>query len=63
MIKCKHCRFWQPDGKAGDCRRHPPVIIWGRGEFEDAVETKFPETFPDEWCGEAEAIHAQEDTP
>lgn len=51
MSKCKDCRFWQQDKKAGDCRRHPPRIIVFSDEEGD-YETRFPETFPTEWCGE-----------
>jgi uncharacterized protein YbaR (Trm112 family) len=53
-IYCKDCRYWDPKGKAGECRRHCPVIIWGRGEHEDDIQTVFPETYGSEWCGEAE---------
>ncbi len=54
MNKCKDCKFWEPKGKAGECHRHTPQIIWGRGEHEDAIETVFPETGGSEWCGEFE---------
>jgi len=31
---CETCKFWQRVERAGECRRHTPVIIWGRGEHE-----------------------------
>jgi len=52
---CETCKFWQRVERAGECRRHTPVIIWGRGEHEDAIETHWPETFASEWYGEYES--------
>lgn len=50
--KCGECRYWHQDGKAGDCRRHPPVVIYDYRDF--TKDTVFPETFGTEWCGEFE---------
>jgi len=39
--KCGECRFWvSRDEKCGECHRHPKP---------------WPQTDPDDWCGDAEA--------
>lgn len=41
---CTNCRFWtrRPATICGECRRYPPSI----------EHSRFPETNPDDWCGE-----------
>jgi hypothetical protein len=61
MSVCANCRFWQPyhDGSAlGLCHRFPPnfiadvAIAQQVGEGTGAFTGFFPETMPNEWCGE-----------
>ena len=56
-MTCDTCRYWtaETDRKGhpkdvGDCRRYPPQLLTAaRG---DAGHATFPQTGPDEWCGE-----------
>ncbi len=41
----------------GECRRRPPVVIFGEGL---GVVTKFPKVLSDEWCGEYEEEEEEE---
>jgi len=44
---CASCRFYRTKGRAGECRRFPPVP--GFGDF------LFPITLETSWCGEHRA--------
>lgn len=67
---CDNCRFWLGDeypsfyGRAGRCRRHPPKEAQepyfhgpDQGQKPDRYISvvRFPETKPDDWCGEWKA--------
>lgn len=41
---CSTCRFWT----GASCRRYPPIVI----VIGDDYAPKWPQTHPDEWCGE-----------
>ncbi len=53
---CGRCRYWhRPDkkkGEIGQCRRHPPQVV---AEDLGDIETEWPETYSDDWCGDFEA--------
>lgn len=52
MTNCRDCRFWKPPTGSyadGECRRHTPQL--------DAYRGVWPETSPDDWCGEAEEVY------
>ena len=50
---CRICRFWN-DHKTGrgECRRAPPIVTGG---MMSHVETVWPTTSEDDWCGGFEA--------
>jgi hypothetical protein len=51
---CGRCRFWAepPEGvRIGHCRIQRPVASTAVGAFRTAV---WPETYPQDWCGEFE---------
>jgi len=51
---CSNCRFWvQRNIAYGMCKRHAPVIIEDRQAIP-RFNTAFPETKPDDWCGDFE---------
>lgn len=64
MIHCKDCKWWIER----TCRKHPPQVVrkaghWGYGKygarmgkqwFDGYSYTVWPETNPDDCCGEAE---------
>jgi hypothetical protein len=51
--KCAACKWWTlPVEGVGDCVRHPPVVILN-GDRD--IESWWPETEYDDFCGEAEA--------
>lgn len=62
VINCERCRFWKaperPDvDELGECRRHAPkaaIFRWPEEEDPPRGFTMFPETFGDQWCGEAD---------
>ncbi len=56
-MQCKDCENWNPQrDEAGQCRAHVPsaalVPSQGIGGPGLAVVTYWPETKPDDWCGE-----------
>lgn len=51
-ISCETCTFWikPPEGATdGECHRHAPLVTGG---LHCAVETVFPLTKPENWCGD-----------
>lgn len=64
---CAHCRFWDAKPVERDyshhfwtlaCRRRAPVVVVRANtplEGETDVDTEFPTTRGDAWCGEWEA--------
>lgn len=57
LMNCKHCFFWLEEGEEqGLCRRNPPTVISCVGgtcpELSTEIETVFPATSEDDWCGE-----------
>ena len=56
--RCRTCRYWdagaeRQEADVGECRRMPPQageVCGGR------LTGLFPETDPDDWCGEWKAV-------
>lgn len=46
-IQCASCTHWLPreDRQFGKCRRYPPAVL-------SRVESTFPDTRAENWCGE-----------
>lgn len=63
---CQTCRFWFPpseqniadngDDAMGECHRYPPQMIL----VNEIVESWYPDTYHDEWCGEYQPDSPQE---
>ena len=58
LANCGSCKFWEqlcdksPDGY---CRINPPVILLFPGRDPDEqVETRWPVTMEEDWCGKFE---------
>lgn len=50
--RCDECLFWEAIGNssgAGECRIHAPIATGG---MMTAIETVWPTTSPEQWCGE-----------
>jgi hypothetical protein len=46
---CRGCAFWQADGPVrGFCRVLAPLVV----RFGQEVESVWPTTLPDDWCGQ-----------
>lgn len=53
---CNACAFWKDTGAdSGECRVNPPQAIAVNIDAQTRIETKFPVTAADDWCGEFEA--------
>ena len=59
--RCDGCKFWAEETLTkgtGDCRRRPPVLVaTGSGD----INTAWPNTDGDEWCGEFVELHDEAD--
>ncbi len=53
---CQACIHWNSkvDSK-GECRRHAPQTIAFEVDDEVKVESRFPTTAAEDWCGDFEA--------
>ena len=50
---CEACAYWNTmDGKKGECRRHAPQTIAFEVDDDVRVESRFPETSKEDWCGD-----------
>lgn len=52
-VLCQHCIFW---GEHSECRRRAPgPVLAGQLELggNSLYEAVWPETRPDDWCGDA----------
>lgn len=60
MMQCELCKYWlRLEGlDAGECHRNPPVAI---GESMH-VSTEWPQTSPENWCGEWSESNANPST-
>lgn len=66
MIRCcGNCEFWQVYGEgenhSGDCRRNPPMPYAESDDDGDTetIQSYFPPTEWEEWCGEFKARKTQ----
>ncbi|MFC7338340.1 hypothetical protein ACFQY0_14195 [Haloferula chungangensis] len=52
---CAECIHWN-SGVSGDgeCRRHAPQLISFEVDDDVKVESRFPTTSQDDWCGDFE---------
>ena len=52
-MKCETCKFWEEGKETGWCHRHAPSsVIVGPTEGERPMNTVWPRTGAQEWCGE-----------
>lgn len=51
---CGSCRYWKLEAKAGagQCHRHAPQSIVFKVDEKLQMESRFPETASDDWCGD-----------
>ena len=58
MNTCETCKFWckEPAYTKGECRRFPPslytTVEGDSSNVRSNTPTGFPDTRPDDWCGE-----------
>lgn len=53
---CAACAHWKASASNdGECRRHAPQMITFEVDDEVKVESRFPTTASDDWCGDFEA--------
>lgn len=53
---CAACANWKDlDSSTGECRAKAPQTIVLKIDDETTVESRFPVTKSDDWCGEFEA--------
>lgn len=52
---CAGCAHWNEKGDGnGECRRHAPQTIAFEVDDDVRVESRFPTTAADDWCGDFE---------
>ena len=62
---CKRCKWFKPTVSQvrvtqntkvyyGECHKHPPVIVSTIGKDEIENESRWPEVWEDDFCGEYE---------
>tara|TARA_B100001057_G_scaffold146728_2_gene146723 strand:- start:5863 stop:6057 length:195 start_codon:yes stop_codon:yes gene_type:complete len=53
---CKACAHWKSSSAdAGECRRHAPQTIVFEVNDQVSVESRFPQTKAQDWCGDFKA--------
>jgi hypothetical protein len=53
---CQACAFWKTtSADTGECRRHAPQNIVFEVNDEMSVQSRFPVTNGEDWCGDFEA--------
>lgn len=53
---CANCKSWNSKGSdQGECRRHAPQMIVFEIDDETKIESRFPVTSADDWCGDYQA--------
>lgn len=53
---CADCIHWnEVESGSGECRRHAPQMIAFEVDEDVRVESHFPMTATDDWCGDFEA--------
>jgi hypothetical protein len=52
-MKCDTCKFWEEGREIGSCHRHAPKpVVVGHMEGQRPMDTVWPRTSREEWCGE-----------
>jgi len=52
---CASCTHWKTQASGqGECRRNAPQLITFEIDDDVKVESRFPTTAEDDWCGEFE---------
>lgn len=52
---CGACTYWKDTGNGeGECHRHAPQAIAFNVDDQLKVESRFPSTTKDDWCGDFE---------
>ena len=51
---CAACSHWKASDEKGECRRHAPQTIVFEVNNEVSVESRFPSTSAQDWCGDFE---------
>ncbi|MEM9399420.1 MAG: hypothetical protein AAF984_04365 [Verrucomicrobiota bacterium] len=52
---CSTCKHWSAKDVTGECRRHAPQTIVFDVDSETKIESRFPVTSSDDWCGDFQA--------
>ncbi len=58
---CLNCRFWEPNGEEGLCRRYAPRPLVNSNWSLNSPAPSFPITGREEWCGEFEDKALEDD--
>ena len=51
---CAACSHWKTSSEGGECRRHAPQTIVFEIDQRVSVESRFPVTSANDWCGDFE---------
>ena len=59
-INCNNCNYWEENDNGenplGDCHRYALRPKWSDlDEIGDKIRAEWPQTDPDDWCGEFQA--------
>jgi hypothetical protein len=50
---CNSCKSWSSEnGTTGECRRHAPQLIAFEIDDSTKIESRFPTTGSEDWCGD-----------
>jgi len=62
--QCRYCEFWIPIYRdafgRGECHGAPPSVAGKGGSLLTVFETHWPQTKPDDWCGQFQAARRSE---
>lgn len=52
---CADCAHWKASASGdGECRRHAPQLISFEVDDDVKIQSRFPTTAQDDWCGDFE---------
>jgi len=50
---CTNCQHWEKKTEnSGECRRHAPQTIAFQVDADTKIESRFPMTAAEDWCGD-----------
>lgn len=53
---CSDCIHWNAkSSEQGECRRHAPQLVSFEVDADVKIQSRFPTTAKDDWCGDFEA--------